>query len=123
MTIAKPWQQPDPDALRQIPAVLGVYELADADGLLLYIGFAGGREPFGLRSKIARHFSDEELNPVLRERAALYRWQSTQQYTTERIERLMFYRRDHEERLPEGNAAGTWEDRPTLGRLGPRAGA
>ncbi|MCZ6706660.1 MAG: hypothetical protein O7A71_01765 [Chloroflexi bacterium] len=118
MTITKAWLAPDPPALQQIPAVLGVYELADTAGVVIYIGMAGGREPFGLRGRIEAHFSDQELNPVLRERAALYRWESNQQYTTQRTEMLMRYAQEHADALPEGNQAGTWEDRPTLGRLG-----
>lgn len=117
MTIDKPWQTPDAATLHAIPGVLGVYEIADADGLLLLIGFAGGREPFGLRSKIGGHFGDDELNPVLRERAAQFRWESNQQYTTTRLEMLMRYLDEHDDDWPPGNAAGGWEDRPTLGRL------
>ena len=117
MTIDKPWQTPDKAALRAIPGVLGVYEIADADGRLLLIGFAGGREPFGLRSKIGDHFSDDELNPVLREQAAQFRWESNQQYTTRRLEMLMRYLDEHDDDWPPGNAAGGWEDQPTLGRL------
>ena len=90
MTITKAWLAPDPPALRQIPAVLGVYELADTAGVVIYIGMAGGREPFGLRGRIEAHFSDQELNPVLRERAALYRWESNQQYTTQRAANTRF---------------------------------
>lgn len=117
------WQEPTPDALAAVPAVVGVYEIADADGRLLYIGQAGGREPFGLRSRIRSHFEPGEANHVLREQGARFRWQSNQQYTTARLERLMFYARDHDGALPPAHAAGDWRDRPTLGRLGPRPAA
>ncbi|HJN93117.1 MAG TPA: hypothetical protein QGF05_10400 [Dehalococcoidia bacterium] len=116
-SIAKPWQEPSEEVLRQIPAVLGVYELADAAGTVIHIGQAGGREPFGLRSKLSHHFSEAELNPVLREQAARFRWESNQQYTTRRIEMLMHYAEAHDQQLPPGNIAGTWEDQPTLGRI------
>ena len=115
--ITKPWQDPSEETLRQIPGVVGVYEIADSAGTVIHIGQAGGREPFGLRSKISGHFSEAELNPVLRERAARFRWESNHQYTTRRLEMLMHYVEAHDQQLPPGNAAGTWEDQPTLGRL------
>ena len=40
MPIRKPWIQPSEESIRAIPAVLGVYEIADAEGNLLYIGQA-----------------------------------------------------------------------------------
>ncbi len=115
--IGKPWQDPSEETLRAIPAVLGVYEIADTGGTVIFIGQAGGRELFGLRSKIGRHFGEHELNPVLHEQAARFRWESNQQYTTRRLEMLMHYVQDHDDALPPANAAGTWEDQPTLGRL------
>ncbi len=123
MPINKPWQSAEPDALQRLQAVMGVYELADADGAVIYVGAAGGRVPFGLRTKLVQHFSDEELNPVIRERAKRYRWESNQQYTSRRVELLMQYVDETGAEYPPGNAAGSWEDRPQLGRLrrGPRA--
>ncbi len=121
MPIRKPWNQPTAESIRAIPAVVGVYEIADADGTLLYIGQAGGREPFGLRTRIGRHFgfdpSGDDPNPVLREQAAQYRWEANQQYTTKRLEMLMQYQRDERVEWPPAHPAGDWTDRPQLGRL------
>jgi len=36
-----------------LPGQLGVFELADEAGRVLFIGYAGGRSLFGLRSEIA----------------------------------------------------------------------
>lgn len=37
----------------KLPGHMGVFELGDAQGAVLYVGFAGGRSRFGLRSSIA----------------------------------------------------------------------
>lgn len=121
MPIRKPWIAPSPESIRAIPAVVGVYEIADAAGNLLYIGQAGGREPFGLRTRIGQHFgldsAGEDPNPVLREQAAQFRWEANQQYTTKRLEMLMQYQRDEGAEWPPAHPAGDWRDTPQLGRL------
>ena len=117
MPIRKPWIQPSEESIRAIPAVLGVYEIADAEGNLLYIGQAGGREPFGLRTRMALHFGGDDPNPVLRERAAQFRWESNQQYTSKRLEMLMQFQRDEGVEWPPAHPAGDWRDTPQLGRL------
>ncbi len=121
MPIRKPWVLPSPESIRAIPAVVGVYEIADAEGNLLYIGQAGGREPFGLRTRIALHFGGDDPNAVLRERAARFRWEANQQYTTKRLEMLMQFQRDHSGdggiEWPPAHPAGDWRDTPQLGRL------
>ena len=126
MPLDKAWQTFDPGAAKDIPPVTGVYELGDEEGNVLYIGYAGGREPFGIRGRIERHFSGEEANPVIRERACRYRYEVNAQYLTRHIERLTRHRDEHG-RLPEGNEA-PGEIVPRLGRFGPagsvdRAGA
>ena len=121
MPIRKPWTKPSAESIHAIPAVVGVYEIADAEGNLLYIGQAGGREPFGLRTRIALHFGfdrgGDDANPVLRERAAQFRWEANQQYTTKRLEMLMQYQLDEGVEWPPAHPAGDWRDRPQLGRL------
>ncbi len=121
MPIRKPWVRPTSESIRAIPAVVGVYEIADAEGNLLYIGQAGGREPFGLRTRIALHFGfdagGDDPNPVLRERAAQFRWEANQQYTTKRLEMLMQFQRDEAVEWPPAHPAGDWRDTPELGRL------
>lgn len=121
MPIRKPWLSPSAESIRAIPAVVGVYEIADEAGNLLYIGQAGGREPFGLRTRIGQHFgldpAGEDPNPILRERAAQFRWEANQQYTTKRLEMLMQYQRDEGAEWPPAHPAGDWRDTPQLGRL------
>ena len=99
------------------PLCWGCMRSRTREGALLYIGEAGGREPFGLRSRLALHFGGADANPVLRERAHSFRWESNQQYTSKRLEMLMQYQRDERVDWPPGNEAGDWRDQPQLGRL------
>jgi hypothetical protein len=107
--IIKPWIELTAEAVRALPGQLGVYQLADAGGRVVYIGFAGGRALFGLRS---------ELEHALKERpggATRFRCEVNQQYTTRHAELLMLHVADHGS-LPVENAA----DPPVrLGRLSP----
>lgn len=54
LRLEKAWQEASPDALARLPGQLGVFQLGDADGEVIYIGFAGGDSPFGLRGEIER---------------------------------------------------------------------
>ena len=54
----KPWIDLTPEAAKALPGQLGVYQLADAAGRIVYIGFAGGRSLFGLRSELQRALAD-----------------------------------------------------------------
>jgi len=105
----KPWIALNLDAVAALPGQLGVYQLADEDGHIVYIGFAGGRSTFGLRG---------ELERALRERpagAAKFRYEVNQQYTSRHRELLMLHVADHG-KLPIANPA----DSPArLGRLSP----
>ena len=56
-------------------------------------------------------------NAVLRERAAQFRWEANQQYTTKRLEMLMQFQRDEGREWPPAHEAGDWRDTPQLGRL------
>jgi hypothetical protein len=107
--LEKPWIELTPEAVKALPGQLGVYQLADAGGRVVYIGFAGGRSLFGLRS---------ELERALRERpggAARFRCEINQQYMSRHQELLMLHVADHGS-LPAANAA----DPPVrLGRLSP----
>ena len=46
----KPWQPLA--AAKDLPGQLGAFQLADADQRVLYVGYAGGRSKFGLRSAV-----------------------------------------------------------------------
>lgn len=104
LAIAKPWIDLTSAAVEAVPGQLGVYEIADADGRTLYLGYAGGREPFGLRSALTAELA--------RPGAVRFRHELTHGYLTRWEELLMVHHAVHGQ-LPPGNA-----DHPhRLGRL------
>ncbi len=105
----KPWIALTSEAVKALPGQLGVYQLADAQGHVVYIGYAGGRSLFGLRSELERAVAERPGG------AARFRVEVNQQYTTRYHELLMLHVADHGA-LPIVNAA----DPPVrLGRLSP----
>jgi hypothetical protein len=105
----KPWTELTPEAVAALPGQLGVYQLADAEGRVVYIGFAGGRSLFGLRGELERALQERPAG------AARFRIEVNQQYTTRHLELLMLHVADHGS-LPVVNAA---DPPPRLGRLSP----
>jgi hypothetical protein len=107
--MTKPWVELTPESVKALPGQLGAYQLANAAGVVVYVGYAGGRTLFGLRS---------ELEKALAERpggATQFRCEVNQQYTSRYQELLMLHVADHGE-LPVLNRA----DPPVrLGRLSP----
>ncbi len=101
----KPWQALTEEAVRRLPGQLGVYQIADAAGEVLLIGFAGGRSRFGLQGELAR---ERQARPGL---AVRFRYEVTMQYLTRYQELLMVHLADHG-RLPADN------DQAEIGRLG-----
>lgn len=117
MPLSKPWESfdPDPKALRRLSGAAGVYELADEQGAVIYIGYAGSRALHGLRGCIAGHFSDAEPNAVIRERARRYRYEVNMMYYSRWVDLLSRFNEDYE-RLPPGNEADP-QPIPRLGRF------
>jgi hypothetical protein len=105
----KAWTALDDVDLRRLPGQLGVYQLADAAGEILYIGAAGGRSLFGLRGEIEQ----ARANPPAG--ATQFRYEVTMAYRTRHLELLMVFKADHG-RLPSAN---TDVDESRLGRLSP----
>jgi hypothetical protein len=103
----KPWRELTAEVLAALPAELGVFQLADADGRVLRIGYAGGRTLFGLRSELQAALAKGE--------AAKFRTEVTAQYLSRYEELLMVHAADFGE-LPPGNGA---DARRRLGRLSP----
>lgn len=104
----KPWRELTAAAVEALPGQLGVYQIGDDDGRILYIGFAGGRSLFGLRGEL-------EGQLAARPDGAKFRYEVNQQYTTRYRELLMVHVADHG-RLPADNADNP---PPNLGRLSP----
>lgn len=106
LRLDKPWIDLTPEHAAALPGQLGVYQLADEAGQVVYIGFAGGKSLFGLRSAVSAH--------VGRAGISRFRCEVNMQYQTRYQELLMLHVADHGE-VPALNA----NDRPVhLGRLG-----
>jgi len=108
--LTKPWQPLTAEAVRALPGQLGVYQLDDGEGRILYIGYAGGRSLFGLRSAIA------EAQARLGAAARRFRYEVNQQYMSRYEELLMLHIADHGALPPENCDAPR-----KLGRLSPVA--
>ena len=102
----KPWRSLDRDALDAIPGHLGVFELADADSRVVFIGRADARTLFGLRSAIAQ--AAQRCTDAVR-----FRYEVTTAYHSRHLELLMAHEADHG-RLPDHNT-----ERGPVGRLSP----
>jgi hypothetical protein len=103
----KPWIALTADNVAQVAGHLGVYQLANGTGEIVYIGVAGGRSPFGLKGM---------LTDVLRAPpagATQFRYEVNMAYHSRYLELLQAYRHDYG-RLPAGNAD---VDERRLGRL------
>jgi len=103
--VNKPWVELNEETIGRLPAQLGVYEIANDSQQLQRIGFAGGTEPFGMRTAL-----DRELAAG----GSFFRLEFTHGYLTRFQELLMRYQAVHGE-LPTGNA----DHLGTLGRLSP----
>ncbi len=98
MPLNKAWQDSDPATSSRVPATLGVYELGDAAGNVLYIGFAGGKSQFGLRGEIlARIKQVDSANPVSK-----FRYEVNMMYMTRFVE-LLEKQQDAAGGLPSAN--------------------
>jgi len=107
--MTKPWIDLTAEAVKALPGQLGVYQLATSDGHVVYIGFAGGRSLFGLRSELERALAGRPGG------ATRFRTEVNQQYTTRYQELLMLHVADHGS-LPVVNQE---DPPPRLGRLSP----
>jgi hypothetical protein len=107
--MTKPWVALTPENVRKLPGQLGVFQLADEAGTIVYIGFAGGRSLFGVRSEVEKALAERPAG------ATQFRVEINQQYTTRYQELLMVHVYDHGS-VPRGNVG---QPLPRLGRLSP----
>ncbi len=108
LRLDKPWRPLTAEEATRLPGQLGVYQVADAAGTVLFIGQAGARAPFGLRSELQRE-------AAARTPGCQFRIEVNQQYRTRWLELLMVHKADHG-RLPPDNEK---DPPPNLGRLTP----
>lgn len=104
--LEKEWIELNEATAHDAPGQLGAYQLADADGTILKIGYAGARSLFGLRSEL-----EAEVAAGV---ATHFRYEVTTAYLTRYDELLMVHVHDHGARPPEC----TDPDR-SIGRLSP----
>jgi hypothetical protein len=104
VNLPKPWRPCE--GFDALPGHMGVFELGDADGAVIYVGYAGGRSRFGLRGEI-------EAAAARVAECAGYRFEVTTAYLTRYRELLMAHQSRHG-RLPRCNSPV-----PGLGRLSP----
>ena len=100
------WRALDLGQVATLGAQLGVYQLADSQGVVTLIGYAGGRSRYGLRGELGAH--------VGRPDATGFRVEATSAYLSRYRELLMVHLADHGS-LPAGND----EDPARIGRLSP----
>lgn len=103
----KPWLPLSSDEIARLPGQLGVYQVANAKGIILFIGQAGARAEFGLRGELQREFNQ-------RGSGHQFRIEVNMQYRTRWIELLMIHKADSGS-LPPDNT----QNLPPLGRLSP----
>ena len=108
LRLDKPWQALTAETAARLPGQLGVYQVADRHGAVLFIGHAGARSPFGLRSELQRELAE-------RGAGCQFRVEVNQQYRSRWFELLMVHQHDYGG-LPPDNAKNP---PPNLGRLSP----
>jgi len=108
LRLDKPWTPLTAEAATRLPGQLGVYQIADAQGAILFIGEAGARSPFGLRSELLREAQN-------RGPGCQFRVEVNMQYRSRWFELLMVHKHDHGS-LPPDNEKNP---PPILGRLSP----
>ena len=101
----KPWLPLD--AAARLPGQLGVFELADEAGRVRFIGSAGGRSRFGLRSEV---LAAAQRIP----QACRFRVEVTMAYRTRHLELLMAHKANQGALPPDNDPV------PHLGRLSPK---
>ena len=109
--MTKPWQALDAEQVAKIASHIGVYQLADSAGEVVYIGYAGGASPFGLRGCLQDHL--KETTPP----GVKFRIEITTTYHSRFRELVQVYLTDHG-CLPVGNPD---LDLAAFGRVRPAA--
>lgn len=105
----KDWTELTEENVQRLGGQLGVYQLGNDSGEILYIGVAGGRSLFGLRGEVGKALENPPAG------ATRFRVEVNSAYLSRHLELLMAFKADHG-RLPVAN---TDVDESRLGRLSP----
>jgi hypothetical protein len=93
--MTKPWLVVTAETLAAIPPATGVFELRRSDGEVIDIGYAGGRDLFGLRSRIsAAAESPGHIDLQMR-------YEIHVQYLSRYVELVLAHRATHGGSIPE----------------------
>jgi len=114
MPLSKAWEMvPEGDAgpFADVPGTLGVYEICDEAGAVIYIGKADPRIPFGLKQAIRQQFEAGRHGG----RARGFRYELTSNYYSRWIDLLTRFNEDYG-RIPDGNVPEA-DTMPRLGRF------
>ncbi|MDH3683680.1 MAG: hypothetical protein OEV40_27480 [Acidimicrobiia bacterium] len=87
--LSKPWLDLEGLDREELPAQLGVFQIADADRNVIFVGYGGGTRAFGLRTAI------EEQRQRLGHRARFVRFELTHGYLSRWEELMMVHQHDH----------------------------
>ena len=93
------------EAMRRLKGNMGVFQLADSNKEIIYIGFAGAKSYFGLKGEVLK--SSEQFDETV-----FVRWEVTTGYWSRYKELMMIYQFDHEQGPKENKTIN-------LGRLSP----
>tara|TARA_R110001606_G_scaffold79257_1_gene183092 strand:- start:6068 stop:6424 length:357 start_codon:yes stop_codon:yes gene_type:complete len=106
LLLQKPFLPLVEDEVARVSGATGVFEIADANGETLYIGWAGGRSLFGMRGELAVWLKVENADQ--------FRTESNQQYMSRWNELMMAHK------VVTGAFPGLNQSEETvgLGRLG-----
>jgi hypothetical protein len=107
--LEKRWIDLSGQRIEELRGELGVYQIADQNGEVVFIGYAGGRSLFGLKGELQtalERYRGQEMR---------FRVEVTNQYLSRHEELLMIHKHDHGE-LPRDNHA---ERKRTIGRITP----
>ena len=107
--LEKPWTELTSENVGLLRGELGVYQIADDRGEVVFIGYAGGRSLFGLKGEL------EAALERYRGQKTRFRVEVTSQYLSRHEELLMIYKHDHGE-LPRDNHA---DRKRKIGRITP----
>ena len=105
MAIEKIWQKLDESSLKRVSGQLGVFELGNKAGEVVYIGVADARSLFGLHGELAAKIGSVEN----------FRCEVTTAYSTRRQELLM----QHHAKHGQYPCLNTGSETLSLGRISP----
>lgn len=108
LRLTKPWLSNE-QALAKVRGQMGVYQLADADGEVIFMSYAGGRSLGGLRGEITRSLAEQA-------HACQVRYEITTSYLSRYKELLMLHQAEH-------GVLPTHDPKVRLGRLSPAGAA